>query len=126
MINNVNNFYSITIMLLSIISSHLNAEFIWSYFNRRPILYDVRKGPKVFLPLVKSFRLRLHSVHFKGIILLSNLPSSMKNSQTSNSNGKVWETFIIHVPCVVETRFLSFKFFYYAYFLSTYFFIAKF
>ena len=42
---------------------HLNPEFMWSYFNEKPITYDLRKGTKVFLPPVKSFRLGLNSVH---------------------------------------------------------------
>ena len=28
---------------------HLNPEFMWSYFNEKPITYDLRKGTKVFL-----------------------------------------------------------------------------
>ena len=63
---------------------HLNPEFMWSYFNEKPITYDLRKGTKVFLPPVKSFRLGLNSVHFRGSILWNNLPSSIKNSQTIN------------------------------------------
>ena len=48
---------------------HLNPEFTWSYFNDNPIPYDLRKGTKVFLPPVKSFRLILNSVHLRGSIL---------------------------------------------------------
>ena len=54
---------------------HLNLEFMWSYFDENPIPYDLRKGSKVFLPSVKSFRLSLNSVHFRGCILWNNLPS---------------------------------------------------
>ena len=43
---------------------HLNPEFMWSYFNENNILYDLRKGTKVFLPPGKSFCLGLNSVHF--------------------------------------------------------------
>ena len=32
---------------------HLNPKFMWSYFNEKPITYDLRKGTKVFLPPVK-------------------------------------------------------------------------
>ena len=45
--------------------THLNPEFMRSYFNENPISYDLRKGTKVFLPPVKSFRLGLNSAHFK-------------------------------------------------------------
>ena len=63
---------------------HLNLEFVWSYFNENPILYQLRKGTKVFLPPFKSFHLGLISVHFRGSILWNNLPSSIKISQTIN------------------------------------------
>ena len=58
---------------------HLNQEFMWSYFNENPIPYGLRKGIKVFLPPVKSFRFGLNSIHFRGSILWNNLPSSIKN-----------------------------------------------
>ena len=48
---------------------HLNPKFKWSYFNENPIPYDLRKGTKVILPPVKSFRLVLNSVHLRGSIL---------------------------------------------------------
>ena len=59
-----------------------NPEFMWSYFNENPIPYDLRKGIKIFLPPVKSFRFGLNSIHFRGSILWNNLPSSIKNSLT--------------------------------------------
>ena len=63
---------------------HLNPEFMWSYFNENLIPYDLRKGTKIFLPPVKSFRLGLNSVYFRGRIRWNDLPSSIKNSQTIN------------------------------------------
>ena len=63
---------------------HLNLKFMGYYFNEKPITYDLRKGTKVFLPPVKSFRLGLNSVHFRESIIWNNLPSSIKNSQTIN------------------------------------------
>ena len=63
---------------------HLNPEFMWYYFNENPILYDLIKGTNVFLPPVKSFRLGLDSIHFRGSILWKNLPSSIKSNQTIN------------------------------------------
>ena len=53
-------------------------------FNENPIPYGLRKGTKVFLPPVKSFRLDLNSVHFRASILWNNLTSSIKNSETIN------------------------------------------
>ena len=81
---------------------HLNPEFMWSYFNEKPITYDLRKGTKVFLPPVKSFRLGLNSVHFRGSILWNNLPSSIKNSQTINEfKVKLKNLGNIHCTCGV-------------------------
>ena len=57
---------------------------MWSYFNEKPITYDLRKETKVFLSPVKSFCLGFNSVHFRGSILWNNLPSSIKNGQTIN------------------------------------------
>ena len=79
---------------------HLNPEFMWSYFNENPIPYDLRKGTKVFLPPVKSFRLGLNSVHFRGSILRNNLPSSIKKSQTINEfKAKIKNLGSIHCTC---------------------------
>ena len=81
---------------------HLNPEFMWSYFNEKPITYDLKKGTKVFLSPVKSFRLGLNSVHFRGIILWNNIPSSIKNSQTINEfKVKLKNLGNIHCTCGV-------------------------
>ena len=46
---------------------HLKTEFMWSYFNENPIPSDLRKGIKVFLPPVKSFRFGLNSIHLEEV-----------------------------------------------------------
>ena len=82
---------------------HLNPGFMWSYFNENPILYDLRKRIKAFLPPVKSFRFGLNSsIHFRGSILWNNLPSSIKNSQTINEfKVKLKNLENIHCTCGV-------------------------
>ena len=68
----------------------------------QPIPYDLRKGTKVFLPPVNSFRLGLNSAHFRGSILRNNLPSSIKNSQTINEfKVKLKNLGNIHCTCGV-------------------------
>ena len=81
-------------------------------FNENPIPYGLRKGTKIFLPPVKSFRLDLNSVHFRASILWNNLTSSIKNSETINEkqNQRIWKIFTVHVVYVVETFFMFFKF----------------
>ena len=79
---------------------HLNLEFMWSNFNENSILYQLRKGTKVFLLSFKSFRLGLISVHFRGSILWNNLPSSIKNSQIINEfKTKLKNLGNIHCTC---------------------------
>ena len=81
---------------------HLNPEFMWFYFNEKPNTYDLRKGTKVFPPPVKSFRLGLNSLYFRGSILWNNLPSSIKNSQTINEfKVKLKNLGNIHCTCGV-------------------------
>ena len=81
---------------------HLNPEFMWSYFNENLIPYDLGKRIKVFLAQVKSFRLGLNSIHFRGSILRNNLASLIKNSQTINEfKGKLKNLGNIHCTCGV-------------------------
>ena len=81
---------------------HLNLQFMWSYFNENPIRYYLRKGTKVFLQPVKSFRIGLNSVYFRGSILWNNRPSSSKNSQTINEfKTKLKNLGNIHCTCGV-------------------------
>ena len=81
---------------------HLNPEFMWSYFDKNPIPSDLRKGIKVFLPPVKSFRFGLNSIHYRGSILWNKLPSSIKNSQTINEfKVKLKNLGNIHCTCGV-------------------------
>ena len=114
---------------------HLNPGFMWSYFNENPILYDLRKRIKAFLPPVKSFRFGLNSsIHFRGSILWNNLPSSIKNSQTINEfKVKLKNLENIHRTCgaccgvvLFFNLFKNFKLFCYAHFPSIYLFTVKF
>ena len=114
---------------------HLNPEFMWYYFNENPILYDLIKGTNVFLPPVKSFRLGLDSIHFRGSILWKNLPSSIKSNQTINKFKAKWKS-LGNIQCTcVACRwdvffqifgFQIFNFFCYVNFASIYLFIVKF
>ena len=112
-INHTKNFFNSTIMSLFIKDTcniwfwkifksliHLNQEFLWSCLHENSIPYDLRKEPKVFLPPVKSFRLGLNSVHFRWSALWNSLPSSIKNSQTTNEfKAKLKYLGNIHCAC---------------------------
>ena len=79
---------------------HLNPEFMWSYLTENPIPCYLRKETKAFLPPVRSFRLGLNSVHFRGSILWNNLPLSIKISQTINEfKAKLKNLGFIHCTC---------------------------
>ena len=62
----------------------LNPEFLWFCDYKNPILCDLKKESKLFLPSAKSFCYRYNYVDFKGNISYSNLPSWIKNSQALN------------------------------------------
>ena len=82
---------------------HLNPESMWSYFNENHIPHNLRKGIKVFLPSVKSFRLGFNFAHFRGSILWNNLSSSIENSQTINEfKAKLKNLGNIHCTCGVS------------------------
>ena len=73
---------------------------MWTYFLRNPISYDLRKGNEVLLPPTRLVRYGINSLLFQGSLLWSNLPSSVKDSETLNEfkfrlkiRGKV------HCPC---------------------------
>ena len=89
-------------LILEIFKSliHLNPEFLWSCLHENSIPYDLRKEAKVFLPPVKSFRLGLNSVHFRWSAVWNSLPSSIKNSQTTNEfKAKLKYLGNIHCAC---------------------------
>ena len=62
----------------------INPEFMWTYFLKNSISYNLRKGDKVFLPPARSARYRISSVLFTGSLLWNKLPSSVKNGETLN------------------------------------------
>ena len=62
----------------------LNPEISGLTLMRTLFRLTYKKGIKVFLPPVKSFRFGPNSIHFRGSILWNNLPSSIKNSQIIN------------------------------------------
>ena len=47
----------------------INPEFMWTYFLKSPISYDLRKGDKVLLPPARSARYGINSRLFRGSLL---------------------------------------------------------
>ena len=55
-----------------------NPEFMWTYFLKYAITYDIRrKGDEVFLPPAKSARYGINLLLFRGSVLWDNFPSSV-------------------------------------------------
>ena len=77
---------------------HLNPQFIWSYFEEKPMPYNLRDGSKLALPKTKSSRFGsklalpktkssrfgINSLRFRGSLLWNNLPVSVQNCQSLN------------------------------------------
>ena len=63
---------------------HLNPEFMWNFFNEKPMPYSLRKGNKLIIPQAKSSRFGINSLCFRGSVLWNNLSASVKNSENLN------------------------------------------
>ena len=81
---------------------HLNPEFMWPYFQRNPMPYNLRNGSKLVLPPAKSSKHGINSLVFRGSLLWNNLPSSIKSSETINEfKYKLRNLEKIHCSCNV-------------------------
>ena len=63
---------------------HLNLQFMWSYFEEKPMPYNLRDGSKLVLLKTKSSRFGINSLQFRGSLLWNNLPESLKSCQSLN------------------------------------------
>ena len=63
---------------------HLNPQFMWSYFEEKPMPYNLRYDTKLVLPKIKSSRFGFNSLQFRGSLLWNNLPVSVKNCKSLN------------------------------------------
>ena len=45
---------------------HLNPQFMWSYFEEKPMPYNLRDGSKLVLPKTKSSHFGINSLQFRG------------------------------------------------------------
>ena len=60
----------------------LNPGFMWNFFERNHIPYNLRRGDLLLLPPAKSTRYGVNSLAFRGSLLWNNLPPQVKESQT--------------------------------------------
>ena len=59
-------------------------EFMWSYFAVvfKNIMYNIRNGPLLRLPVAKSTSYGINSVLFRACLLWNSLPQSVKYSES--------------------------------------------
>ena len=57
---------------------------MWSYFEEKPMPYNLRDGSKLVLPKTKSSRFGINPLQFRGSLLWNNLSVSVKNCQSLN------------------------------------------
>ena len=62
--------------------THVNPEFVWSYFNANTIPYNLSNGNRLLLPHAKSEKCRNNSLIFNGSLLWKNLSLNLKSWQT--------------------------------------------
>ena len=67
--------WDLTIEVFKLIM-HLNPQFIWPYFEEKPMLYSLRDGSELALPKTKFSRFGIHSLQFRGSFVWNNLPVS--------------------------------------------------
>ena len=58
---------------------NINPEFMWEFFNKNPLQYNVRKRDIVYLPPARSFCYGINSLVIRGSLLWNGLPSSVKH-----------------------------------------------
>ena len=75
---------------------------MWSYFEEKPMSYNLRDGSKLVLPKTKSSRFGINSLRFRGSLLWNNLPVSVKNCQSLNVfKLELKNLGYIHCTCLV-------------------------
>ena len=74
------------ILVLEVFKSitHVNPEFMWSYFNEDTIPYNLRDGNRLLLPPAKSVKFEINSLIFRGSLLWNYLPLNLKSCQTND------------------------------------------
>ena len=81
---------------------NINPEFMWEFFNKTPLQYNLRKGDIVYLPPARSSCYGINSRVFHGRLLWNSLPSNVKQSHNLEEfKLKLRNLWNIHCTCVV-------------------------
>ena len=90
----------------------LNPGFIWNFFERNQIPYNLRRGDLLFLLPAISTCYGVNSLAFRGCLLSNNLPPQVKESQYLDKfKSKIKDLRSIHSTCTVcRWRIMPFYF----------------
>ena len=81
---------------------NINPEFMWEFFNKNPVQYNLRKGDIVYLPHARSSCYGINSLAFRGSLLRNSLPINVKQSHDLKEfKLKLKNLGNIHCTCVV-------------------------
>ena len=79
-----------------------NPGFMWNFFKKNEVPYNLRRGDLLYLPPARSTRYGINSLAFRGSLLWNNLPSHVKASQTVKEfKIKIKNLRYIHCTCTV-------------------------
>ena len=59
---------------------NINPEFMWEFFNKNPVEYNLREGDIVYLPPARFSCYGINTLAFRGSLLWNSLPSNVKQS----------------------------------------------
>ena len=80
----------------------LNPGFMWSFFERKHIPYNLRGGDLLLLPPAKFTCYGVNSLAFRGSLLSNNLSPQVKKSQTLEEfENRIRILRSIHCTCTV-------------------------
>ena len=87
---------------------NINPEFLWEFFNKNPVQYNLRKGDIFYLLPARYTYQSINSLAFRGRLLWKSLPSNVKQNHNLEefklklrSLGNIY---IYRVLCVVGTN----------------------
>ena len=81
---------------------NLNPQFMWSYFEEKPMTYNLRDGSKLALKKTKSTRFGINSLQFRGSLSWNDLAVSLKSCQSLNEfKLELKNLGNIHCTCLV-------------------------
>ena len=79
---------------------------MWLYFKYREVLYNLRRGPALLIPPVRSTIYGTNSVHFLGRLIWNKLPNLVKSSRSiSEFKNVIKKTGNIDCGCMICRKY---------------------